>query len=264
MAELTTSDGISLHYEIVGPADGPPLIFSNSLGTNCSLWDHQVAAATGLGFCVIRYDQRGHGQSDAPEGKYTLERLSQDAIELFDALNITKAAFCGISLGGMTGMWLATHHPGRLSRMALCNTAAIMPPPDMWDARIKAVTDGGMEAIAESVVERWFTNRFRRIDPAEVERIRGMILATKPAGYAGCCAAIRNMDQRDALATIKTPTLVVVGDHDPATPPERGDFIAEHVAGAQKAALNAAHLSNIERRDDFNRQVLGFLAAGSS
>jgi 3-oxoadipate enol-lactonase len=260
MAELKTSDGTAIHYEIEGRADGPLLVFSNSLGTNLHMWDGQMAEATGLGFRVVRYDQRGHGKSAVPAGPYKLDRLAQDVIDLLDALKIEKAAYCGLSLGGMTGMHLGKRQSRRFSRIALCNTAAFMPPKDMWDARIKSVTDGGMESVVDAVVERWFTLAFRQKEVKEVKRIRAQILATKPAGYAGCCAAIRDMDERDHFGLIETPTLVLIGARDPATPPEKGDYIAERIPAAQKQVLDAAHLSNVERPEDFNRVVLGFLA----
>lgn len=260
MPEAKTSDGIGIHYEVEGREDGPSLLFSNSLGTNLHMWDGQVEAATALGFRVIRYDQRGHGQSGAPRGGYTLDRLGQDVVDLLDALEVEKTAFCGLSMGGMTGIWLARHHPRRFGRMAQCNTAVWMPPRDLWDTRIKSVSEGGMASIVETVVERWFTPRFRRADPGEVKRVGAMILSTKPEGYSGCCAAIRDMDQRDFLGTIEAPTLVVIGAHDVATTPERGEYIAQRIPGARTEVLDAAHLSNIERREDFNRVVLGFLA----
>ena len=264
MPAARTSDGVRINCEIEGREDGPPLLFSNSLGTNLHMWDRQAEAAAGLGFRVIRYDQRGHGGSDAPAGEYTLERLAEDVIDLLAGLDIGTAAFCGLSMGGMTGLQLAMRHPRRFSRMALCNTAASMPPRDMWEARVKAVADGGMKAVSDGIVERWLTPEFRARETAEVERVRAMIHATPPAGYMGCCAAIRDMDLRDRLGVIETPVLVVIGAHDPATTPERGQYIVEHIPGAQKAVLEAAHLSNVERPEDFNRIVLGYLTGGSA
>lgn len=260
MAELKTSDGAKIHYEIEGTSFGPPLVFSNSLGTNLHMWDGQVAEALRLGFRVIRYDQRGHGKSDAPKGNYSLARLANDVVDLLDALKIDKTAFCGLSMGGFTGMHLAKRHPPRFTRVALCNTAAWMPPADLWDGRIKSVMEGGMEAVVQAVVERWFTPAFRSENPSEVNRIRAQILSTPPAGYAGCCAAIRDMDERDKLGLIEAPALVVIGAHDPATTPEKGDYIAKRIPGVHKAVLDTAHLSNVERPDEFNRVVLGFLA----
>ncbi len=231
MPEVTTSDGIKIHYEVEGREDGPPLVFSNSLGTNLHMWDGQVEAATARGFRVIRYDQRGHGKSGAPAGDYTMERLGLDVIDLLDALKIDKTAFCGLSMGGMAGIWLAMNHPRRFGRMAHCNTAVWIPPREVWDERIRTVLSDGMKPIADSVIERWFTPAFRQAEPGEMNRIHAMVLATKPAGYAGCCAAIRDMDMRDFLGTVESPSLVVIGAHDPSTPPERGQYIVEHIPG---------------------------------
>lgn len=260
MAEVTTSDGAKIHYEIEGTEYGPPLLFSNSLGTNFHMWDGQAADAVKLGFRVIRYDQRGHGKSDAPAGPYTLARLADDVIDLLDSLKIPTTAFCGISMGGMTGMRIAKNFPRRISRLALCNTAAYMAPREMWEERIATVTKKGMAAVADSVIERWFTPTFRAAHPHEADRIRKMLLATNPVGYAGCCAAIRDMDERDFLGTVEASTLVVIGAHDPATTPEKGRFVAERIPGARTEVLDTAHLSNIENSADFNRIVLGYLA----
>ena len=259
MAEATVGDGTKIHYQIEGREDGPPLIFSNSLGTNLHMWDAQAAEAVGLGFRVIRYDQRGHGKSDAPNGPYSLARLADDVIDLLDQLNITTTAFCGLSMGGMTGIRLGKNHPRRFSRLALCNSSTYMPPREMWEQRIEAVTRRGMSAVADGVIERWFTPTFRSEHPQNVERIRDMLLKTNPAGYAGCCAAIRDMDERDFLGTIEASALVVIGAHDPATTPDKGHYIAERIPGARAEVLDAAHLSNIERPKDFNRTVFGFL-----
>lgn len=259
MGDFTTSDSVRVHYEAEGRADGPPLIFSNSLGTNLSMWDAQAGEAAGLGFRVIRYDQRGHGGSEAPDGDYELPRLGQDVLDLMRALKIEQAAFCGLSMGAMTGIWVAMHHPRRLTRLALCNTAVWMPPRSLWDDRIASVLGGGMEAVVDAVVARWLTPDFRARRPDEIERIRAMILATDPIGYAGCCAAIRDMDLRDRLGLIEAPSLVVIGGEDPATPPERGQYIVERIPGARKTVLQAAHLSNIEAEEEFNRAVLEFL-----
>jgi len=260
MPQIETSDGIHLNYEISGPGDAPPLVFSNSLGTNLNMWDGQMAEAERQ-WRVIRYDQRGHGGSDAPAGDYALDRFGLDVIDLLAALGIEKTAFCGLSMGGMTGLWLALNHPGRFSRMALCNTSAFLPPPDLWNDRIRAVSEGGMSAIDQAVMERWFTDTFRAAQPDEAERIRQMILTTKPQGYAGCSAAIRDMDQRGAIGAIEMPALIVIGAHDPATPPDHGELIAATITGAQSVTLDAAHLSNIEQPEAFNRAVFGFLAS---
>lgn len=260
MGKITTGDGIRINYEAEGPEAGTPLVFSNSLGTNLSLWDGQADAALRRGFRVIRYDQRGHGASDAPAGDYTQERLGKDVIDLLDALGIERTAWCGLSMGGMVGIWLARHHPQRFTRMALCNTSSHMSSLDFWNARIAAVRSGGMEAVANGVLERWLTADFRNREPAEAARVRKMIVTTNPVGYVGCCAAIRDMDFRSLLKDIHAEVLVVIGAHDPATTPAQGTLIADLIPGARKSVLDSAHLSNIEQREAFNGIVLGFLA----
>ena len=260
MPDFTTNDGVRIHFETEGREDGPPLLFAHSLGTHLGLWDRQAREAAGLGFRVIRYDARGHGRSEAPDGDYTLERLGLDALGVLDRLGIDKAAFCGISMGAMAATWLAMHHPRRFSRVALCNSAAWMPDRQAWDDRINTVLKDGTEAVVDAVSERWFTPGFRAENPDEVERIRAMVLATDRNGYAGATAAVRDMDLRDRLGLIESPALVVIGVHDTVTPPERGQYLVERIPGAQKIVLEAAHLSSVEAADEFNRVVLRFLA----
>jgi 3-oxoadipate enol-lactonase len=163
-------------------------------------------------------------------------------------------------MGGMTGLWLAINHPGSFSRMALCNTSAFLPPAELWNDRIDAVSQGGMASIDQAVMERWFTPGFRAAKPDEAERIHQMILSTKPAGYAGCCAAIRDMDQRPHIGAIDLPAFIVIGAHDPATPPDHGGMLAATIKGAQSVTFDTAHLSNIEQPEAFNRAVFDFLA----
>jgi len=259
MVKVAMGDGVRINVETEGREDGPPLVFSNSLATNFSMWDVQAKEAVGLGFRVIRYDQRGHGASDAPDGDYTLPRLAQDVIDLLDALGIETASFCGLSMGGMTGMHLGKRHPRRFTRIALANTAAAMPGREIWDGRIKSAAENGMAAIADGTIERWFTPAFRAEHPERVAPVRAMILATDPKGYGGCCAAIRDMDERDQLGLIDAPVLVIVGASDPSTPPQRGQYVVERIPGARKAVIESAHLSNIEQPEAFNRLLFGFL-----
>lgn len=258
MPHVTTSDGIAIHYCEDGREDGPPLVISNSLGINLAMWDGQMAEAVRT-FRVIRYDQRGHGRSEAPEGPYIMERLGRDVIDLLDALQIRRTAFCGLSMGGMTGMWLAANEPGRFTRMVLCNTSAFFPDKSGWDQRMELVRKGGMQAVKQATVERWFTAQFRERNRQEVERIAAMIEKCDPAGYLGCCAAIRNMDLRGDVKRINLPCLVVIGRHDPATIPEHGQFIASTIPGAQSKVLDTAHLSNVEDPEGFNATVFGFI-----
>jgi len=257
MPHLATA-ACSLHYQIDGPEGGPVLLLSNSLGCTLGMWDGQVAALARR-YRVIRYDSRGHGESGVPPGPYTVDALAADALALLDGMGIERAHFCGLSLGGMVGMWLGAHAGHRLGSVVLANTSAKLGPPEMWEGRITTVRSQGTGAIAETVLQRWFTPSFRSSSPAAVERCRRMLLETPPEGYMGCCAAIRDMDQINTLAAIKNRTLVIVGEHDPSTPPAQGRLIAERIAGANIVSFPAAHLSNIEAAPAFNDALLEFL-----
>jgi 3-oxoadipate enol-lactonase len=258
---VTVDDGCRLRYRIDGDPDAPALLLSNSLGTNMSMWDAQLAHFAER-FRVIRYDARGHGASDVTENLYPFARLGMDAVALLDALGVARAAFCGLSMGGMVGQWLGIHAAVRFDRFVLANTAAFMPPPEMWDARIALVREQGISAITPSVIARWFTPGFCERNAAEVARIGAMLEATSRAGYAAACAAIRDMDQRAGLARIAAPVLVIIGTHDPSTPPQDGESIAASISGATVARLDAAHLSNVEQPEAFTANVLPFVTAG--
>ncbi|MEW5423825.1 3-oxoadipate enol-lactonase [Amorphus sp. 3PC139-8] len=260
MTTITTDDGISLNVRLDGDPTKPSVLLSNSLGTDLAMWDDQIAALVEH-FQVVRYDARGHGKSDAPDGDYTIDRLGRDAVAVLKGLGIAKAAFCGVSMGGMVGMWLGIHAPERMTRLALCNTAPSMGPASMWQTRIDTVLADGMAAIADAVVERWFTPPFLTAAPETVAKIRAMLLSTKAVGYAGCCAAIRDMDQTRELSQIACPVLVVAGADDPATPPARGEEIAAAIRGAElEVFADCAHLSNIEQAERFNARVVPYLA----
>jgi 3-oxoadipate enol-lactonase len=250
--------GARIHYAIEGPDGAPVLAFSNSLGTNYSMWDPQ-AQELRKKFRVLRYDTRGHGESPATPGPYTIELLGNDFLGLLDNLKLGRVHFCGLSMGGMIGMWLGIHAPGRLNKLVLCNTGAKIGTPEIWKSRIETVQKGGMKSIAAGVTERWFTPAFRAKDTAAVARIQKILEGIDPNGYASCCAAVRDYDSREELEKIGTQTLVVAGAHDPATPPADGRFIAEHIRGAKYAELDAAHLSNIEDGDRFTKEVEAFL-----
>ena len=257
MPQVKVGDDL-FHVELEGPADAPVLMLSNSLGTNLNMWDPQMPELT-RHFHVVRYDSRGHGQSAAPEGPYTLEQLGRDALGIMDELGFETFHWMGLSKGGMVGQWLLTHAPERIERAVLANTAAQAGSPDLWNARIRGVREGGMDAVAASVIDRWFTKAFQTEDPLEVAKIRAMLDTTPPEGYAGCIAAIRDMDQRESIRAIDRPVLVIVGAEDPATPPEAGALIAENIEGAELVTLDAAHLSNIEDEAAFTRAVVRFL-----
>jgi 3-oxoadipate enol-lactonase len=253
------ANGIQLYYELAGPAEAPVVMLSNSLGTLLEMWDPQMQALAER-YRVLRYDSRGHGRSEAPEGPFTIDMLADDALGLLDALDIARAHFCGLSKGGMVGQVLGAKHGDRLISLALCSTACHMPARELWDERIRMCTEQGMAALADGVVERWFTEAFRREPSIAVERVRQMIINTPPHGYAACCAAIRDMDLRELITGIRLPTLVIVGDKDPATPPEMAEEIQSRIPGARLEVVpDAAHLLNIEQDVVFDALLTSLL-----
>ena len=242
-----------------GPADAPVLVLSNSLGTDMGMWDDQLPSLVDR-FRVLRYDQRGHGRSPAPPGPYTIAELAGDALDLLDRLGLERVSLCGVSLGGMTGMWLAVNAPERLDRLALCCTSAYLPPRENWTERAATVRARGTEAVADAQLERWFTPALAERRPDAVERTRQALLATPPEGYAGCCEAIAAHDLRAHVASIRAPTLVLAAADDPATPPEHGRLIAEAVEGARLVVLERGrHLAAVEHPGEFARAVLAHL-----
>ena len=256
---VTTSDGCRIATWLDGPPGAPALVLSCSLGTTAEMWAPQTAALS-TRFRVLRYDPRGHGLSDAPEGGYSIARLAGDVLDVLDAHELARVHVCGLSMGGMIGQWLGAHAPDRIDRLVLANTAAYMGPPAGWDERIGLVRHRGMSAIADAVVERWFTPAFRERSPAVVASVKEMLLATSPIGYAGSCAAIRDMDQRPTTARITSPTLVIAGALDPATPPSTATALAAELKAPKLVTLEAAHLSNLEQPESFTRAVLEHLS----
>ncbi|WP_334191018.1 3-oxoadipate enol-lactonase [Noviherbaspirillum sp.] len=260
------SKDVRLHYRIDGRLDdehAPWLILCNSLGTRLDMWEPQMAALR-RDFRVLRYDTRGHGDSGVPVGPYDIAQLGGDVIRLMDHVGISRAHFCGLSMGGMTGLWLGINKPERIDRLALCNTGAKIGTAEVWNARIETVNAQGMAAIVPAVLERWFTSGYRQQAEKEIEQVRQMLLQTPAAGYTANCAAVRDMDQRDGVALITAPTLVIAGTHDLATTPQDGKFIADRVAGARYVELDAAHLSNWEQADIFTRTLVEFLSEGAA
>jgi 3-oxoadipate enol-lactonase len=247
-----------IHYALEGQSGTPVLVFSNSLGANHSMWDPQ-AAEFRKRFRVLRYDTRGYGQSSSTSGPYSIEQLAKDVIALLDALDLGRVHFCGLSMGGMIGMWLGVNAPERLNKMVLCNTAAKIGTPEVWNGRIEAVRKNGMKSVASAVVERWFSPAFRQKSPATVSSTLKMLEEANPDGYVACCAAVRDFDIREQVRKIRIPALVIAGAHDPATTSADGRFLADQIHDAQYAELNAAHLSNIEDHDRFNREIAAFL-----
>ncbi len=252
-------DGVSLHYIFDGTPEGPVLMFANSLGTDLDLWDEQTPVFSAL-FHTLRYDMRGHGKSSETPGEYTMEELADDALALMDALGVERAHFCGISLGGMVGMCLAERHPERIASLVLCATDCRIGTPEIWEERITEVLNRGMTAIVDTVIERWFTEGFRKREPEKVAEIKMMLLDTMPVGYAGCCAAIRDADLCDALGRLSMPVLCIAGSEDPVIPPDAMQALARRIPGARLEVLEAAHLVNVEARDAFNDTLLRFYA----
>lgn len=250
------NDGAAIGWTLEGPEDRPVLMLSNSLGTSRAMWQPQVPAFAAH-YRVLRYDTRGHGQSAVTPGDYGLDRLGRDAVNLLDALGLDQVDFCGLSLGGMTGQWLGVFAPERVRRLVLANTSAYMGPPTGWQDRMDRVRREGLAAIADAVVARWFTPAFAS-SPATAE-VLANLLTIDPAGYAGCCAAIRDMDLRPIIALIDRPTLVISGLQDPATPPEHAALLHRTITGSTLVTLDASHLSNVEQPDKFAEAVLAFI-----
>lgn len=247
-----------IHYVLEGQSSSPALVFSNSLGANYSMWNSQ-AHEFHKKFRVLRYDTRGHGQSSSTPGPYSIDILAKDIIALLDSLDLDRVHFCGLSMGGMIGMWLGLNAPERLHKLVLCNTGAKIGSPETWNARIDAVRKNGMKSVVSAIVERWFTAGFREKSPDIISKTHKMIEEANPDGYASCCAAIRDCDYREQVAAIRTPALVISGAHDPATPPADGRFLSQRIPGARYVELNAAHLSNIEDQGNFNQELAAFL-----
>ncbi len=252
------ADGCPLHVEIEGSERAPALMLSNSLGTDLHMWDAQ-AKTLAEHYRLIRYDRRGHGQSGVPQGPYSMERLGRDVLAILDGLGVKKVHWCGLSMGGMVGQWLGANAPERVGKLILANTSSYYPDKTPWATRMKAVSEGGVASVADTVINAWFTADFRQREPETVARMKAMMVATPVAGYLGCCAAVRDMDHREILASIKAPTLVIAGRQDPATPVAAGEFIRSRIPGASLTLIDAAHISNVEQPREFLDTVLGFL-----
>lgn len=260
MPGVTLADG-TLHYQLDGPADAPVLVLSNSLGTDLHMWDAQIAAFT-QHFRVLRYDTRGHGGSLVTQGPYSIEQHGLDVLALLDALELAQVHFCGLSMGGLIGQWLGINAPERLNRLVICNTAAKIGTPQIWNSRIDAVLrdgEAGMHALREGTITRWFTPAFAAAQPEVVEPVVAVLVNTSPEGYAASCAAVRDADFREQVAAISLPVLVVAGQSDPVTTTDDGHFLVEHIAGSRMVVLDAAHLSSVEASEVFARSVLDFL-----
>ena len=255
------TNGIDINYELTGKEGAPVVMLSHSLACSLVMWQPQMAVLESA-FQVLRFDTRGHGDSDAPEGAYSLELLTADAVGLLDALNIEMVHFVGLSMGGMIGQCLALDYTDRIKRLALCDTAAIMPgeTQSIWQQRIDAAGETGMAGQVDETLERWFRPEYLQLNSPEVEMIRAQILATPVTGYVGCCEALRRLNYLDRLSEIKLPTLIMVGEEDPGTPVAASEAMHARVSGSKLVVLpSARHLSNIEQADAFNNALMEFL-----
>ena len=250
---------VNLSYRLEGPDDAPVLVLSNSLGTTQELWERQASVLADR-FRLLTYDHPGHGGSELPEDESTVEHFADGLLALLDELGLERVSLCGVSLGGMVGMALALDAPERVERLVLACTSAYLGPPHAWAERARIARTEGVEAIAETVVGRWFTPEFVRDEPETVARFRAMLTATPPEGYARCCEAVGAWDARERISAIAAPVLVVAGAEDPATPVEHAELIASRIPGARLQVLErAAHLANVERADAFTSAVLEHL-----
>lgn len=234
------------------------IVFSNSLGTDLTMWDKQVELL-GQEFNILRYDTRGHGKSKVVEGEYSIEMLGKDVLDLLDYLKIEKVNFCGLSIGGLTGQWLGIHAPERLNKLILCNTAVKIGNKEGWNSRIDAVRQNGLNSIVSGTQERWFTTEFVDKNKAEVDSVLATFVQTPLAGYISCCAAVRDADFTAEVSKISAPTLVISGTEDLVTTIKDAGLLMGKIPNSLLAALKTAHISNIEKADDFTKLLIEFI-----
>jgi 3-oxoadipate enol-lactonase len=252
---------VEVDYAVDGPEDAATVVLSNSLGSTPAMWDPQLPSLAER-LRVVRYDHRGHGRSPVPPGPYDLADLGADVLALLDRLGVERVHWCGLSLGGMVGMWMAINAPERIDRLVLCCTSARLGPPEMWADRAATVRAQGVDAVADAGIERWLSPGFIEREPEVAARIRAMLAATPAEGYAACCGVIERMNQIAQLGAIRAPTLVIAAADDPATPPEHGERIAAAIPGARLEIVQGArHLATIEQPEAMTELIAGHLLA---
>ena len=258
---FATANGVRHYYRLEGLQGRPVLVLSHSISTDHGMWQPQMPDLL-RHFQVLRYDTRGHGASDSPPGDYSVEQLARDALALVDHLGIRNFAWCGLSMGGTIGQWLALHAPVRLTHLVLANTSARIGNRDLWETRIKSVRDCGMAGIVDLAMQRFFSAKTLQGRDPYASSVRSVLLATNPEGYLGCCAALRDFDSTQQIKQINMPTLVIAGDQDVSTPWENnGEVLARDIPNAKAVRLPAAHLSNIDQPRSFTAALLQFLLA---
>ena len=261
---IALPSGVVLNTAVDGDGDKPWIILSNSLGANLSMWDGQVGLLSET-HRVLRYDTRGHGQSEAPAGPYSFDDLLADVLGVMDAHEIETADFMGLSMGGMTGLGLALEHPDRFKRVICADGRADAPPPfrEMWDTRIAAVEGGGLEAIVEGTLATWLTEDWRAANPEVLENVRQMVLSNDPQGYISCCRALQGLDYLRHLGKVTIPVFFVGGSEDIGAAPEVMQAMADATPGGVYVQIPAAaHVANINAPEAFNAAIKGFLAKG--
>ena len=254
-----TSNDAEINYQTFGDVNHPAVVFSNSLGTKYSMWQPQIDALKD-DFFIICYDTRGHGASSASQGPYTINQLGQDVINLLDHLNVKKANFCGISMGGLTGQWLAIHKPEYFNHVIVCNTAAKIGQEQAWNDRAQLVREQGLQPIAATAASRWFTESFIQSQAQIVQSLSNDLAASSAEGYASCCEALAKADLREELKNITVPVLVIAGQQDPVTTVADGQYMVDRIPHSQLFEINASHISNIECPTDFTQALVSFLS----
>jgi 3-oxoadipate enol-lactonase len=249
---------VEVPYRLEGPEDAPVLAFSNSLGTTSEMWDRHAAALADR-FRILRYEARGHGGSPAPPGPYSIAELGADVTGLLDRLEIERASFCGLSIGGITGLWLGANAPERLEALVVCCTGAQLPPAEMWLERAAQVRAEGLAGLVDATIERWFRHEFVAANPDVIERVTATFLTTDPEAYAGCCEALAEFDMRERLGEVRPPTLLIAGDDDPVGTPERVHELVAGIPGARLVSLPARHLAAVEQPERVTEALLEHL-----
>ena len=257
-------NGIQLNYEATGPIDAPVVMMSHSLAATHAMWNPQMEVLKE--FRAVRYDMRGHGETDAPDTDYSFEMLADDLFGLMDTLEIDQAHYIGLSMGGMIGQTAALKDQSRFLSLSLCDTSSKMPPEvhPAWDERIKTARSLGMDALIESTMERWFSIEFMKNDPETANWVRNMIRNTKVSGFCGCCRAIQGLDLTDRISAITVPTQMIVGEDDPGTPVSAHEVMHEKISGSELVIIpKALHFSNVEQKATFNEAYASFLSKHS-